>query len=183
LACCEEEKKEESKSQIEDDNARGQQAKNTGTGGHFFIVGNVGIPISGEETDFFGFAYGIGAVYLQKLSRKFMIGGEIGYTRFTGRETDFGFETDGRGFIPIKVAGIYNFSETIGIEAGAGYAISTSDEDSAFIYGIGPLWRLYPSLELLLKYVGFSFGEDNNLGFVQLGVRASLGRKKNSQKK
>jgi len=172
LVCCEKEKKEESKPQIDEGKTRGQLKAETRTNGRFFIGGQIGVP-TGEESDFFGFAYGFGAVYFQKLSRKFEIGGEIGYTRFTGKETDFGFGSEGISYVPIEGQLNYNFNTTFGFNINAGYAIATSEGvDGGFTYGLGPTWTPIQNFIFFLQYQSISFRE-GNLNSIQLGVLLS----------
>lgn len=142
-------------------------------GSSFFTLGaQAGVPI-GDEADFFGFAYGAEVGYFYDVSKKFEIGATTGYTYYTGKETDFGFQTKGEGFIPITAKGSYNFSDSFGVEAGLGYAISTGGGEGGFVYNIGPVWRPLQNFSALLGYINIAFGEGSLGAFILTG-RISL---------
>lgn len=141
----------------------------------FTLGAQLGVPI-GDEADFFGLTYGAEVGYFHSLSKKFEIGATTGYTYYTSIKTDFGFETEGEGFIPITAKGAYNFSESFGVEAGLGYAVSTGGGEGGFIYSIGPVWRPLQNFSVLLGYVNIAFGE-GSLGAYILTGRISLQKK------
>ncbi|WP_055395918.1 hypothetical protein [Flagellimonas eckloniae] len=134
-------------------------------------------PTIGEEADFFGFSYSGDIGYFHSLSDDFQIGATAGYARYTGKETDFGFETDGESFIPINARANYRLSNAFGVEAGLGYAISASEGgEGGLMYSAGPFWRPLEAVLIALNYVNISFGE-GSLGAVMLSGRFSLSKK------
>nr|WP_298793371.1 hypothetical protein [uncultured Allomuricauda sp.] len=136
----------------------------------------LGKPI-GDEADFFGFTYGAEVGYFQNLSDKFQLGATAGYARYTGKETDFGFETEGESFIPLTAKARYNFSDAFGAEAGVGYAISASEGgEGGLIYSLGPFWRPLEAIVLFVGYRSIAFGE-GSLGALMLSGSVSLSKK------
>jgi len=145
--------------------------------GDGFSITVGGGPTIGDESDFFGFSYSGDLGYLHKVSDRFQIGATAGYTRYTGKETDFGFETEGESFIPIKAKASYGLSNAFGVEAGLGYAISASEGgDGGLIYSAGPFWRPLEAVLIAINYVNISFGE-GSLGALMLSGRFSLSKK------
>lgn len=136
----------------------------------------LGAPL-GDEADFFGFSYSADLGYFHKVSDKFQIGATAGYTRYTGKETDFGFETEGESFIPINAKVNYRLSNAFGIEAGLGYAISASEGgEGGLMYSAGPFWRLSETVLIVLNYGNIAFGE-GSLPAIMLSGRFSLSKK------
>lgn len=124
----------------------------------WFIDISYGVP-SGDTSDFHSSAYGVDLGYFSGINNSsFYVGAEVGYLRFTGKDTDFGFETDGVGFIPVKGKFGYNFLESFGLEGGAGYAFSADDGDGDAIYEVGINW--YPIEKLTFSIMYSSVGGD-----------------------
>ncbi len=146
------------------------------SGDGFSITVGAG-PIIGDEADFFGFSYSAGIGYYQSLTEDFQIGATAGYSRYTGKETDFGFETEGESFIPLMAKASYNFSDAFGAEAGLGYAISASEGgEGGVTYSLGPFWRPLEAIVLFVGYRSIAFGE-GSLGAFILSGRFSLSKK------
>lgn len=134
------------------------------------------LPI-GDEADFVGIGVGATLVASHYIGDDFAIGASAGYLRYSGKETDFGFETEGESFIPLKVLAAYDLSNAFGIEAGLGYALSASEGgEGGLMYSAGPFWRPLETLLIALNYVNISFGE-GSLGAVMLSGRFSLSKK------
>lgn len=122
------------------------------------IDASFGLP-TGDSADFYSFSYSIGFGYYFGISdSSFYAGAEAGYLRFTGKDTDFGFETDGAGFIPIQAKVGYNISESFGLEGGGGYAVSADGGDGDAIYSVGFNW--YPVEKLTFSTTFSSVGGD-----------------------
>ena len=61
------------------------------------------------------------------IDSKFSSGPEVEYSRFTGKETDFGFETEGVGFLNIKARANYSLTDWLEASVGGGYGIGLSE--------------------------------------------------------
>lgn len=147
----------------------------TWAGDGFSITTGMGLPI-GDEADFFGFSYSAEMNYARRVSNRLRLLGGVGYTRYTGKETDFGFETEGESFIPITAKANYSLSEAFGVEAGLGYAISAGGGEGGLTYSFGPFWRPLETVLIAINYVNISFGE-GSLGALMLSGRFSLSKK------
>ncbi|TXN37689.1 autotransporter outer membrane beta-barrel domain-containing protein [Flagellimonas hymeniacidonis] len=158
---------ETEKNDIDFDYSWGQEA---------FSITIGGGPTIGDEADFFGFSYSAEMNYARRVSNRLRLLGGVGYTRYTGKETDFGFETEGESFIPITAKANYKLSDAFGAEAGLGYAISTGGGEGGITYSVGPFWRPLEAVLIALNYVNISFGE-GSLGALMLSGRFSLSKK------
>lgn len=148
----------------------------TWAGDGFTITTGLG-PTTGDEADFFGFSYSGGIGYYQSLTEDFQVGATASYSRYTGKETDFGFETEGESFIPIMAKARYNVSNAFGVEAGLGYAISASEEgEGGLTYSLGPFWKPLEAVLFAINYVNIAFGE-GSLGALMLSGSVSLSKK------
>ncbi|WP_420603578.1 hypothetical protein [Flagellimonas sp.] len=171
VVCCPEKKEEDSKTSTDEVNFDYDWS-----GDGFSITVGAG-PTIGDEADFFGLTYSAGIGYYQSLTEDFQIGATAGYSRYTGKETDFGFETEGESFIPVMAKASYGFSDVFGAEAGLGYAISTSEGgEGGLTYSVGPFWRPLETVIITINYVNISFGE-GSLGAFVLSGRVSLSKK------
>ncbi len=157
----------------EDNNTEGGFFREAGSFAYGVYLGNN----VGKEKDFYGLTYGTEVAYYHKLSDDFLIGATAGYTRFTGKETDFGFETEGESYIPLTAIAAYEFSNAFGAEAGLGYAISaTEGGEGGLTYSLGPFWRPLEAIVLFVGYRSIAFGE-GSLGAFILSGRVSLSKK------
>ncbi|WP_350293333.1 hypothetical protein [uncultured Croceitalea sp.] len=148
----------------------------TWAGDGFTITAGLG-PTTGDEADFFGFSYSGGIGYYQSLTEDFQVGATAGYSRYTGKETDFGFETEGESFIPIMAKARYHISNAFGVEAGLGYAISASEGgEGGLTYSAGPFWKPLEAVLFAINYVNIAFGE-GSLGALMLSGSVSLSKK------
>ncbi|WP_420320880.1 hypothetical protein [Flagellimonas sp.] len=120
-----------------------------------------GVPM-GDASDFYSFTYSGSFGYEIKLGDSpFYAGAETGYTRFTGKDTDMGFETDGIGFIPVKAKIGYNISESIGLEGGVGYGISADGGEGGSLWNVGLNWYPVSGLRLSAGYNSFDVDFDS----------------------
>lgn len=174
VVCCPGREKDESYSQI-DENKKIDFDYSWASDGFSITIGAG--PTIGDEADFFGLSYGGGIGYYQSLTDDFQIGATAGYARYTGKETDFGFETEGESFIPLTAKARYNFNDVFGAEAGLGYAFSASEGgEGGLMYSAGPFWRPLEAVLIALNYVSISFGE-GSLPALMLSGSISLSKK------
>ena len=95
--------------------------------GYFAYGASLGFVV-GEEKDFYGINYGANVGYIfEFIDSKFSSGPEVEYSRFTGKETDFGFETEGVGFLNIKARANYSLTDWLEASVGGGYGIGLSE--------------------------------------------------------
>ena len=113
-------------------------------GGFFKEAGSFTYGVSlgsvvGEESDFYGINYGANVGYLFEFKdSKFSAGPEVEYSRFTGKETDFGFETEGESFLNIKARANYGITDWLDASAAAGYGIGVSEGvDGGISFDVG----------------------------------------------
>lgn len=140
--------------------------------GNFFVGVHGGIPL-GDEANLFGLAFGASAGYLIALSNQWAIGGRASYNSFSGKETDFGFETDALSHVTLGAMATYYITSNFGLNASAGYAIAGNEAGkSGLNYLIGLAYNLQ-KLELLIQYMNLPFGQ-GNIGSVTLGVNFKL---------
>ena len=130
----------------------------------------VGPPL-GDESDFYGFNYKIGfgrsVISLKDLD----VGAQISYSRFTSKETDFGFETEGVSFIPVEATLGYGLNDLFAITGAVGYAFSpTEGVDGGFTFSIGPELSICPSWDASLNYNSILLGDERSFNSVTGGI-------------
>ncbi|SNY94960.1 hypothetical protein [Flagellimonas pacifica] len=161
------------KEEQNDPNAEGGFFREAGSFAYGVYLGNT----VGKEKDFYGITYGAELGYYHNISDDFQIGATAGYSRYTGKETDFGFEAEGESFIPVMAKASYSFSDAFGAEAGLGYAISASEGgEGGLSYSAGPFWRPLEAIVIFVGYSNIAFGE-GSLGAFILSGRFSLSKK------
>ena len=112
----------------------------------FFFRGRIGLAL-GAEGDFFAFTYTAAVGYDDEVAEGVRFGGELGYTHYVGKETDFG-KVDGVGFVPIKARATIDLSEYLNLDGlsasgGLGYAFGTTEGiDGGINYDIGIGYRI-----------------------------------------
>ncbi|PQJ15327.1 hypothetical protein BST99_05875 [Aureicoccus marinus] len=112
----------------------------------FFFRGRIGLAL-GAEGDFFAFTYTAAVGYDDEVAEGIRFGGELGYTHYVGKETDFG-KVDGVGFVPIKARATIDLSEYLNLDGlsasgGLGYAFGTTEGiDGGINYDIGIGYRI-----------------------------------------
>ncbi|PQJ15170.1 hypothetical protein BST99_04990 [Aureicoccus marinus] len=140
--------------------------------------------VLGPETDFFGFNYLVSIAYLIHATKALEIMPELGYSRFTGKETDFGFQTEGVAFAPVKARALVELSDVspgldgFTVSAGLGYAIGLTEGISGgMAYDIGGGYRIKNATEkspcqwdLSAMFTGIQV-ENGSFSSVIFGVR------------
>lgn len=127
--------------------------------------------IVGEEADFFGFNWLVSISYLINLANELALGLDLGYSRFTGSETDFGFETEGVSFIPVKARLDYPLNDILSLSGSVGYAFSATDGvDGGFTFSIGPELSICPSWDVSLGYNSILLGEERSFNSITGGI-------------
>jgi len=126
----------------------------------------VGIPL-GDESDFYGSNYKIGFGRSVISLKDLEVGAQISYSRFTGKETGFGFETEGVSFIPVEATLDYPLNNIFSLNGSVGYALSaTEDVDGGFTFSIGPELSICPSWDVSLGYNSILLGEERSFNSV-----------------
>ena len=130
----------------------------------------IGLPL-GNEADFYGFTYSVGLdrriITLEDLD----IGVSAGYSRFTGKETDFSFETEGVSFIPVEATLGYDLNDLFSLSGSVGYAFSaTEGVDGGFTFSIGPELSICPSWDASLNYNSILLGDERSFNSVTGGI-------------
>lgn len=148
----------------------------------FYAGLRLGLP-TGIEGQYFSIAYNGSAGYQKEVSDQWTIGVEVGYTRYTGKSTDFGFETEGIGFIPIKGRAFFDLTDDwvkdLRASFGVGYAVGTGEGNTGglnFDLEVGYPIKL-PKLKSPCTWdITFSYDsiqiENGSFNSIALGLRA-----------
>ena len=150
--------------------------------GSYYAGLRLGLP-TGIEGQYFSIAYNGSAGYQKEVSDQWTIGVEVGYTRYTGKSTDFGFETEGVGFLPVKGRATFDltdeFIEGLRASFGLGYAVGLGDGNTGgvnFDLEVGypiklPKLKSPCTWDLTFSYDSIQI-ENGSFNSIALGLRA-----------
>ena len=150
--------------------------------GSYYAGLRLGLP-TGLEGQFFSIAYNGSAGYQKEVDENWTVGVEAGYTRYTGKSTDFGFKTEGVGFLPIKGRATFDLTDELveGLSAsfGAGYAVGLGEGNTGglnFDLEVGypiklPKLKSPCTWDLTFSYDSIQI-ENGSYNSIALGLRA-----------